>query len=62
MWRETNLLGVYISPLVAYMTAAVIIFVPLRMILARPLRWTWNTSLAEAGIFLCILGALVTYL
>ncbi len=64
MWRETNLLGVYFSPLVAYACIAMAIFMPLRALLARLqlLRWTWNESLAEAGIYLCILGALVTFL
>jgi hypothetical protein len=64
MWRETNLFGVYISPLVAYMVASMVILLPLRIAFIRcglP-RWTWNPALAEAGIYLCVLGALVTLL
>jgi protein AaeX len=64
MWRETNLFGVYISPLVAYMIAAMVVLLPVRLVLIRfgLMRWTWNPALAEAGIYLCILGALVTFL
>ncbi len=64
MWRETNLLGVYISPLVTYLLAALLVFVLLRPILVRLglVRWTWNTPLAETAIYLCILGALIAFI
>ncbi|MEJ1976884.1 MAG: hypothetical protein WDN49_13020 [Acetobacteraceae bacterium] len=64
MWRETNLFGVYMSPLVAYMIATMLIF-------CRS-AWSWpgceccdgpgTRRWPETGIFLCILGALVTFL
>jgi hypothetical protein len=61
MWRETNIDGVFISPLVAYMIAALVVYVPLRWLLLhlRLQRWVWNPLLAEAGIYVCILGLLV---
>ncbi len=64
MWRETDILGVFMSPLVAYMLAALLLYLPLRIALLqlRLLHWTWNTPLAEAGLYVCILGALVVWL
>ena len=61
MWRETNIAGVFVSPLVAYMLAALIVYLPLRWLLIRLRlhRWAWNPLLADAGLYVCILGALV---
>ena len=63
MWRETNLFGVYMSPLIAYAAAAGLIYAPLRFVAVRlrAFRWTWNPPLTEAGIYVCILGALVAW-
>lgn len=62
MWRETNFFGVYISPLVVYMGVALLIYLPLRATLVRLglVRWVWNPPLAEAGLYVCLLGLLVT--
>lgn len=64
MWRETNVAGVFFSPLVAYMLAALLIYLPLRWLLIRSgwLRWVWNPPLAETGLYVCLLGALVALL
>lgn len=64
MWRETNLFGVYMSPLVVYMAAAALVYAPLRWLLIRlgAFRWTWNPPLAEASAYICILGLLVALL
>ncbi len=64
MWRETNLAGVLISPLVAYMGAAMILWLPTRFVFEwlRLDRWTFNPPLAEAALYVCILGALVVWL
>jgi hypothetical protein len=61
MWRETNIDGVFISPLVAYMIGALVVYIPLRWFLLRLRlqRWVWNPLLVEAGIYVCILGILV---
>ncbi len=65
MWRETDLAGVLISPLVAYMrggpgglaAGALLLFEHFRLD-----RWTYNPPLAEAALYVCILGALVVLL
>ena len=64
MWRETNLWGVYFSPLLAYMVAAGLAYAPVRVVLIRLrlFRWTWNPPLVEVGLFVCILGVLVGWL
>ena len=61
MWRETNIAGVFFSPLLTYMLAALMIYLPVRFLLVRLRlqRWAWNPLLAEAGIYACILGLLV---
>ncbi len=61
MWRETNIAGVFLSPLVGYMAAALVVHLPLRWLLIRLRlhRWVWNAPLADAGLYVCILGALV---
>ena len=64
MWRETNVEGVLIAPIVPYALVALAIYLVLRPLLLR-LRiqsWTWNTPLAETGIYICILSALVLLL
>ena len=64
MWKETNIFGVYVSPLVIYMTAALIIYLPLRVAATRlgVMNWVWNPPLAEIGAYTCILAALVMLL
>lgn len=63
MWRETNVAGVFFSPLVAYMLTALLLYLPLRWLLTRLglFRWVWP-PLAEAGLYVCLLGALVALL
>lgn len=63
MWRETNLFGVYLSPLLVYMLAAGLVYAPLRFIAVRmqAFRWTANPPLAEISIYACILGILVVW-
>ena len=64
MWRETNLFGIYMSPLIVYVLAAGLIFAPVQFLMKqlRAFRWTWNPTLTAAGIYLCILGMLVVWL
>ena len=64
MWRETDLFGVFMSPLLVYIAAALLIYLPLRFALIRAgaLRWAWNGALVEAGMYVSILGALVVWL
>ncbi len=64
MWREVDVLGVFMAPLAAYMLAALALYLPLRVVLARIglMGWTWHPALAETALYTCILGALVTWL
>ncbi len=61
MWRETNVLGVYLPPLIVYMLCALVAYQPLRWLLVRLglFRWMANPPLAEVAIYACILGLLV---
>ncbi len=63
MLRETNVFGVFISPLISYMVAALLLYLLLRPILVwfRIQRWAWNVPLAETAIYVCILGALIRF-
>ncbi len=63
MWRETNLFGIYVSPLLTYMAVAGLVYAPIRFVLIRLrlFRWTWNPPLVEVGLFICILGVLVNW-
>ena len=63
MWRETNIFGIYISPLVSYMFAALVLYLLLRpaLVWLRIRRWAWNVPLAETAIYVCILGALIRF-
>ena len=64
MWRETNVAGVLMAPIVPYALLALAIYLALRPLLVRLRiqRWTWNTPLAETGLYICILSLLVTLL
>jgi hypothetical protein len=64
MWRETNVFGVFISPLIAYMLAALLAYLCLRPVLVRLglQRCAWNVPLAETALYICILGALIAFL
>ena len=64
MMHETNIAGVLMSPLVAYIVAAAILWLPVRWLFERLRldRWTYNPPLAEAALYVCILGALVVFL
>jgi hypothetical protein len=64
MWRETNVDGVLIAPIVPYALLALAVYLALRPLLVRLRiqRWTWNTPLAETGLYICILSLLVIFL
>ena len=64
MWRETNLFGVFLSPLIVYALAALAVTAAVRavMVRARLYRWVWNPPLAEAAFYLCVLGSLIAIL
>ncbi len=64
MWRETNLFGVYMSPLLMYALVALLIWLPIRFVLLRLrlLRRFDNPAVAQLSIYLGLLAALVTWL
>lgn len=64
MWRETNVFGIYISPLLVYALVAVLIWMPLRylMLRLRVERFIDNPALAQVTLYLCVMAALVTWL
>ena len=63
MWRETNIAGIYISPLIVYALVALLLWLPLRWLMLR-LRLGRYVHLAVAQLtaYLCLLAALVTWL
>jgi fructose-specific phosphotransferase system IIC component len=63
MLRETNVFGIFISPLVSYMFASLLLYLLLRPVLVwlRIQRWAWNVPLAETAVYVCILGALIRF-
>ena len=64
MWRETNIFGIYMSPLIVYALVALLLWLPLRFVLLhfRLLRWLENPAIAQLSIYLGLLAALVTWL
>ena len=64
MWSETNLFGIYVSPLLVYAAAALVLSVLTRLVMVRLglFRYVWNPPLAQAAIYVCLLGALLTFL
>ena len=64
MWRETNVFGIFLPPLLVYMAIAAVLYVPVRLLIIRLrlFRWVWNPPLAETAIYVCIVGLLVGWL
>jgi hypothetical protein len=64
MWRETNVFGVYMSPLIVYSVVALLLWIPLRygMLRLRLHLWVYNPSIAHLAVYLMVLAALVTWL
>ncbi len=64
MWRETNLFGVLLPPLVIYMIVALALYLLLHWVLSRfrLFRWVANPPLAGIAIYICILALLVGWL
>ena len=64
MWRETNLAGIYLPPILVYAATAFLFTWATRLVMARlgMLRLLWKPPLAEAAIYICILGILIRLL
>ena len=64
MWRETNIFGVLLPPILGYMIVTTVIMLCMRALVFR-LRWLrriGNPALAQASLFLLILAVLVSIL
>ena len=64
MWRETNFAGIYLPPILIYMATAFLLTRSTWAVMVRfgIFRSIWNPQLAEAAIYLCILGVLMRLL
>lgn len=58
MLKEINLDGVFVSPFVGYLAAALLIFYPLRMLFDRWAlqRYVWHRPLFDLSVFVIILS------
>jgi hypothetical protein len=58
MLKEINIYGVYVSPFVGYLVAALLIFWPVRMLFDRWAlqRYVWHRPLFDLSVFVIILS------
>lgn len=64
MWRETNLFGVLLPPLLGYVFITILLVLAVRLLLFR-LRWMrriGNPALVQAALFMAILATLISAL
>jgi len=58
MIKEINIYGVFIAPFAAYVLAALLLFIPVRILFDRYAiqRWVWHRPLFDVSIFVIILS------
>jgi hypothetical protein len=58
MLKEINLYGIFIAPFVGYLVAALLIFIPVRILFDRYeiQRWVWHRQLFDISVFIIILS------
>lgn len=58
---ETDILGVYVAPIVPMMMAAFLVTLVLRFLALRLglFRWIWHPALFELSVYLIVLSAVV---
>ena len=58
MLKEINIEGVFVSPFVGYLAAAMLIFFPLRILFDRWAlqRYVWHRPLFDLSVFVIILS------
>ena len=58
MIKEINIYGVFSAPFAAYLFAALLIFIPVRILFDRYAiqRWVWHRPLFDISIFVIILS------
>ena len=61
MIREIDLFGVYVSPMLAFMAAALLLWLALRRVLERTgaYRYVWHRALFDLALYVVLLGAVV---
>ena len=64
MEQEINIFGVYISPFVVMLGLGLVIFLPVRACLdyLQFDKYVWHRSLADACIYIILVGLLVLFL
>jgi hypothetical protein len=60
MLKEINIDGVFVSPFVGYLAAAMLIYFPLRMLFDRWAlqRYVWHRPLFDLSVFVIILSVI----
>jgi hypothetical protein len=60
MLKEINIEGVFVSPFVGYLAAAMVIFFPLRILFDRWAlqRYVWHRPLFDLSVFVIILSVI----
>jgi hypothetical protein len=58
MLKEINLDGIFLSPFVGYLAAALLLFLPVRMLFDRLAlhRYVWHRPLFDLSVFVIILS------
>jgi len=58
MIKEINIYGVFIAPFAAYVLAALLLFIPVRILFDRYAiqRWVWHRPLFDISILVIILS------
>ena len=58
MLKEINIFGIFVAPFVGYLFAALLIFIPVRILFDRYAihRWVWHRPLFDISIFVIILS------
>ena len=61
MIRELDILGVYVSPMLGFMAAALLLWLLLRRILERAgaYRYVWHRPLFDLALYVVLLGGVV---
>jgi hypothetical protein len=58
MLKEINLDGVFVAPFVGYLFAALLIFIPVRILFDRYAiqRWVWHRPFFDIAVFIILLS------
>ena len=64
MWKEIDVAGIFVTPVISYMVVALAIHLAIRPLLMRVglQGWVWDPALAELCVYVCILTFMVSVL